>query len=66
MGDQSLRLALLEISKRCKAVVACRVSPDQKRALVHLVKKGERCWSDSVGAVMTVMYVMTIMSVFDC
>lgn len=40
MADNTLRAALLEFSVRCKAVVACRVSPDQKRALVHLVKKG--------------------------
>ena len=41
MADNSLRAALLEFSVRCKAVVACRVSPDQKRALVHMVKKGK-------------------------
>jgi magnesium-transporting ATPase (P-type) len=31
---------LLELTKRCQAVVACRVSPDQKRGLVKMVKDG--------------------------
>jgi phospholipid-translocating ATPase/phospholipid-transporting ATPase len=35
-----LREALLSFSKKCKAVVACRVSPDQKRQMVDLIKKG--------------------------
>ena len=32
--------ALLSFSNRCRAVVACRVSPDQKRSMVKLVKQG--------------------------
>ena len=35
-----LKDMLLEVSQLCKAVVACRVSPDQKRQMVHLVKTG--------------------------
>ena len=36
--DGGLKLLLLELTQRCKAVVACRVSPDQKRAIVNLIK----------------------------
>jgi hypothetical protein len=32
--------ALLAFATRCRAVVACRVSPDQKRAVVRWVKQG--------------------------
>lgn len=32
------RQCLLQLSQRCKAVVACRVSPDQKREMVRLIK----------------------------
>ena len=35
-----LRKKLLELGKRCKAVVGCRVSPDQKREMVDLIKQG--------------------------
>ena len=38
--DGGLKLLLLELTQRCKAVVACRVSPDQKRAIVNLIKTG--------------------------
>lgn len=31
---------LLRLSQQCKAVVGCRVSPDQKREMVHLIKTG--------------------------
>lgn len=41
MADPSARSALLQFSTRCKAVVANRVSPDQKRSLVQLIKNGE-------------------------
>jgi phospholipid-transporting ATPase len=43
MADTSvggLRDLLLDLSQLCKAVVACRVSPDQKRQMVHMVKVG--------------------------
>lgn len=40
MDDTFIKSALLEFSNRCRAVIACRVSPDQKRALVNLVKTG--------------------------
>ena len=36
----SLRAALLAFAKLCNAVVACRVSPDQKRQMVDLIKRG--------------------------
>lgn len=41
MADPNIRSALLQFSTRCKAVVANRVSPDQKRSLVQLIKNGE-------------------------
>ena len=41
MADPAIRSALLEFSTRCRAVVACRVSPDQKRSLVQLIKTGK-------------------------
>ena len=34
------REKLLELSKHCRAVVGCRVSPDQKREMVDLIKVG--------------------------
>jgi magnesium-transporting ATPase (P-type) len=34
-----LKELLLELSLRCKAVVACRVSPDQKKEMVKLIKE---------------------------
>lgn len=38
-GDTStLPDLLLDLSLRCKAVVACRVSPDQKKQIVRLIK----------------------------
>ncbi|EKX38131.1 hypothetical protein GUITHDRAFT_43842, partial [Guillardia theta CCMP2712] len=33
-----LMLSFLDLAKKCKAVVACRVSPDQKRQIVAMVK----------------------------
>ena len=39
LQDVPLKELLLELSKYCKAVVACRVSPDQKREMVNLIKK---------------------------
>jgi len=47
------RELLVELSKRCRAVVGCRVSPDQKREMVALVKvnvKGVRTLSIGDGA----------------
>lgn len=43
MADTSLdglKDLLLDMSQRCKAVVGCRVSPDQKREMVNLIKTG--------------------------
>eukprot|EP00606_Chrysophyceae_sp_TOSAG23-5_P000379 GSChrysophyteH2.ASY1.ANO1.183.1 assembled CDS len=37
---QELRQKLLAFSQRCKAVVGCRVSPDQKREMVDMIKTG--------------------------
>ncbi len=37
---QMLKKKLLEFSQKCKAVVGCRVSPDQKREMVDLIKTG--------------------------
>jgi phospholipid-translocating ATPase len=31
---------LLALSQQCKAVVCCRVSPDQKREIVDMIKNG--------------------------
>ncbi len=31
---------LLSLAMLCKSVIACRVSPEQKRLLVRLVKRG--------------------------
>ena len=39
-AENGLKDLLLDLSQRCKAVVGCRVSPDQKREMVHLVKYG--------------------------
>lgn len=36
--DSAVQVDLLAFAKRCKAVVACRVSPDQKRLMVKLIK----------------------------
>lgn len=38
LADAELRDSLLLFSIRCRAVVCCRVSPDQKREIVNLVK----------------------------
>jgi len=43
MGDDKpggAKESLLEFSKMCKAVVGCRVSPDQKREMVNMIKTG--------------------------
>lgn len=40
MADIETRHLLLKFSQTCKAVVCCRVSPDQKREIVMLVRKG--------------------------
>ncbi len=39
-GDWEMELLLLRVATLCKSVVACRVSPAQKRMLIRLVKKG--------------------------
>lgn len=38
MEDEELTAALLAFGKMCKAVVACRVSPNQKREIVSMVR----------------------------
>ena len=40
MNAENLKNLLLQFSQMCKAVVGCRVSPDQKREMVHLIKFG--------------------------
>lgn len=39
-GDGDMERLLLQIATLCKSVVACRVSPAQKRLIVRLIKKG--------------------------
>lgn len=39
-APDGLKDLLLDLAERCKAVVACRVSPDQKRQMVNLIKEG--------------------------
>jgi phospholipid-translocating P-type ATPase (flippase) len=39
-GPDSARSLLLKLSTSCRAVVGCRVSPDQKREMVRMVKYG--------------------------
>lgn len=41
-SPMSLREKLLLLARSCAAVVACRVSPDQKREMVRLIKQGVR------------------------
>ena len=40
MGDDGARKALIEFGRRCNAVVGCRVSPDDKKNVVTLIKNG--------------------------
>lgn len=40
MADPNAKALLLMFSEKCKAVVCCRVSPDQKREIVDLVRYG--------------------------
>jgi len=40
MDDAGMTADLLTFGQMCKAVVACRVSPDQKRQIVALVRQG--------------------------
>lgn len=40
MADPALTSDLLALAKLCKAVIACRVSPDQKRQIVSMVRYG--------------------------
>jgi magnesium-transporting ATPase (P-type) len=39
-GDDEAEALLLTLCRVCKAVIACRVSPEQKRLIVRLVKRG--------------------------
>eukprot|EP00612_Vaucheria_litorea_P000984 CAMPEP_0171460920 /NCGR_PEP_ID=MMETSP0945-20130129/5593_1 /TAXON_ID=109269 /ORGANISM="Vaucheria litorea, Strain CCMP2940" /LENGTH=1196 /DNA_ID=CAMNT_0011987199 /DNA_START=242 /DNA_END=3832 /DNA_ORIENTATION=+ len=40
LGQDSIQAKFLKIACMCRSVVACRVSPAQKRLIVRLVKKG--------------------------
>jgi phospholipid-transporting ATPase len=40
LGDVQAERLLLMLGKICKSVLACRVSPEQKRLLVRLVRRG--------------------------
>jgi hypothetical protein len=40
MSRMSLKSKLLRLAKSCEAVVTCRVSPDQKREMVRMIKLG--------------------------
>lgn len=39
LSSPEIRKLVLDFAMRCKAVVCCRVSPDQKREMVNLVKQ---------------------------
>ena len=39
-APENHRVHLLRLARMCKAVVCCRVSPDQKREMVNLIKAG--------------------------
>ena len=38
LAPRGCKELLLDLSTRCKAVVGCRVSPSQKKEMVHLIK----------------------------
>lgn len=40
LSPNGVKHHLLQFSQRCKAVVGCRVSPDQKREMVNMIKVG--------------------------
>lgn len=40
LGNLHAESMLLILARLCRSVLACRVSPEQKRLLVKLVKKG--------------------------
>ena len=40
ISEGGVKSHLLKFSQRCKAVVGCRVSPDQKREMVNMIKEG--------------------------
>jgi len=40
LGDKEAEKLFLQMGTLCKSVIACRVSPEQKRLVVRLVKKG--------------------------
>jgi len=40
LGDKEAESLFLKLGTLCKSVIACRVSPEQKRLVVRLVKKG--------------------------
>jgi magnesium-transporting ATPase (P-type) len=39
-GDKQLEKLFLQLGRICRSVIACRVSPEQKRLVVRLVKRG--------------------------
>ncbi|KAG0021960.1 hypothetical protein BGZ80_001337 [Entomortierella chlamydospora] len=47
--SQSLNGLLLDVSKRCKSVICCRVSPLQKAKVVSMVKRGLDVMTLSIG-----------------
>merc|ERR1711998_444180 len=42
LSNEELQALFLTVSSQCRVVLACRVSPEQKRLLVRLIKLGER------------------------
>lgn len=38
MNDANLKASIFEITKKCKSVLACRVSPKQKMEIVQMVR----------------------------
>lgn len=40
LGNPEAERMLLTLGSMCKSVIACRVSPAQKRLIVRLVKRG--------------------------
>eukprot|EP01117_Protostelium_nocturnum_P008732 TRINITY_DN3129_c2_g1_i1.p1 TRINITY_DN3129_c2_g1~~TRINITY_DN3129_c2_g1_i1.p1 ORF type:complete len:1130 (+),score=309.69 TRINITY_DN3129_c2_g1_i1:147-3536(+) len=47
--DDKLKLKLLELAIKCKAVICCRVTPGQKASVVRLVRKNLRAITLAIG-----------------
>ncbi|OZJ05334.1 hypothetical protein BZG36_01593 [Bifiguratus adelaidae] len=47
--EKDVRPRLLELAKRCKSVVCCRVSPMQKAQVVNMVRKGLKVMTLAIG-----------------